>query len=67
MVSQLYRVKDGLCAHCGAAGDLYVLELVRDEDPQLRRATGSEIGLCLASWRLVRVAIGYTFARRPLD
>lgn len=67
LVAQLYRVKDGLCAHCGADQDLFVLTLVRDEDPTLRPAEGGEIGLCLNSWRLVRVAIGYTFARRSLE
>jgi hypothetical protein len=67
MVAQLYRVQGGRCAHCGSNRDLYVLELVRDEDPRLRPAVDGEIGICLDSWRLVRIAIGYTFARRVLE
>lgn len=67
MVAQLYRVRRGKCAHCGSERDLYVLELIRDEDPRLRPAVESEIGICLDSWRLVRIAIGYTFARQAIE
>jgi hypothetical protein len=68
MVSVVYKYQANACAHCGAVGqDLFVLELVHDQDPALRPARPAEVGLCLESWRLVRVAIGYAFARKSLE
>jgi hypothetical protein len=68
MVSLIYRYKDEgrACAHCGAVQDLFVLEIHADADPALRPAGPKEVGICLESWRLVRVAIAYTIARRPM-
>jgi hypothetical protein len=67
MVSVVYRYQARACAHCGAKDqDLFVLELIHDQDPALRPANPDEVGVCLESWRLVRVAIGYAFARRSL-
>lgn len=62
MVSQLYIVRAGACAlDCGAAEpDLYVLNLVRQEEPHLRPAEADEIGVCLDCWGKVMGSIKET-------
>jgi hypothetical protein len=57
MVSPIYRFEAGKCALGGEDAPLYVLDLVRDEEPRLRPVPVGQLGICLACWRPVARAI----------